>query len=172
MEPCGNCGKKIVFGGEQNRFGRFCNDTCVESNLVNRVRAAVPAEKMEAHVAHAAQCGCAVCGSSDPIDVYEFSTIYSLILFTSSQKRQIVSCRKCGRKRQLFAFVISFVCGWWGFPWGLLKTPFVLLENLIAMAKGAPAKPTFRFSRVVELSVARDVLLVPDPESNEWAEAA
>ena len=171
MDRCGNCGKRIVLGGERNRLGRFCNEKCMESNLVNRVREVVPADQMQAHVLHAATCGCPVCGVDEPVDVYKFSTIYSLILFTWTRDREIVSCRACARKKQGLALVLSGLCGWWGFPWGLLKTPFVLLMNLIELTKGAPAQPTFKLHRVVELNVARTALLGAE-EPFEIREAA
>jgi hypothetical protein len=98
--------------------------------------------------------GCPLCKGPGPIDVHSSHTVWSLLVLTSWQSRSKVCCRKCGIKRQLGGAALSFFCGWWGFPWGLVVTPIQIGRNIHDMC-APPRHPSGQLKRVIGLNMAQ-----------------
>ncbi|MBO9151663.1 hypothetical protein ACFOTA_05560 [Chitinophaga sp. GCM10012297] len=77
---------------------------------------------------------CPHCGKNDSrLNGTESAETMSFLLFTSFKRKLVVGCKSCLNKAVFGALGKSFVLGWWGIPWGLLRTPqsiFINLNNL------------------------------------------
>jgi hypothetical protein len=56
--------------------------------------------------------------------------IKSFILVTSRNPVQGIFCRACAEKKSLRASAVTWLLGWWGFPWGPIYSLHAILINL------------------------------------------
>ena len=56
-------------------------------------------------------------------------TVISFIVFTSSRAEPIIACPNCLDKKNKRSMISTFLLGWWGFPFGILKTPIYIYRN-------------------------------------------
>jgi hypothetical protein len=75
---------------------------------------------------------CSSCGavSAQPRYVI-FWYVISLLLVTSRRTMQGVFCPSCAPKKAFQASAITWLLGWWGFPWGPIWTIGALYRNLL-----------------------------------------
>ena len=75
---------------------------------------------------------CSSCGavSAQPRYVI-FWYVVSLLLVTSRRTMQGVFCPSCAPKKAFQASAITWLLGWWGFPWGPIWTIGALYRNLL-----------------------------------------
>jgi hypothetical protein len=93
---------------------------------------------------------CPRCSGHGPVDVHTSHWVWSLVFFTYWGSNSHICCRKCGRDEQIKACLFSFVLGWWGFPWGLLRTPIQIIQNLTGLFGGpTDSKPSEKLYLVV-----------------------
>ncbi len=101
------------------------NWTPVDSFLL----AAAAAEKAAAN-----PINCTACGAKNARPV-ELAQVTSFLVLTTWRKFDQPLCRPCiarqGRKRML----ISALLGWWGVPWGIIRTPWALWVNQRALSR-------------------------------------
>ncbi|RYY00338.1 hypothetical protein EON78_01445 [bacterium] len=55
--------------------------------------------------------------------------VISFIVFTSYEKKLVIGCPDCLEKANKDAMIKTALLGWWGLPWGLIRTPLALLLN-------------------------------------------
>jgi hypothetical protein len=100
---------------------------------------------------------CPRCSNHGPVDVHKSYWVWSAFLFTRWGSSLHICCRKCGRFEQIKASLFSFVLGWWGFPWGLLMTPFQIIQNLIGLFAGpSDSKPSENLYQTVYKHLQQD----------------
>ena len=76
---------------------------------------------------------CPICGQTNK--KLNGTTIYrikSFLLFTIYKSKPIIACPECLDKNNNKAMISSALLGWWGIPWGLIKTPSFIFRNLKA----------------------------------------
>ena len=74
---------------------------------------------------------CPVCGASDvKLNATLTSEVISVILFTHRRKELKVACPDCLDKANSGAIAKSAVLGWWGIPWGIVRTVQALAANM------------------------------------------
>lgn len=56
--------------------------------------------------------------------------VMSFILFTHYQKKIIVGSPKSLNKKNLSAIIKTLLLGWWGFPWGPIRTIQAIFINI------------------------------------------
>lgn len=56
--------------------------------------------------------------------------VISFILFTQYRKKIIVACPACLAKANNKALIMSATLGWWGIPWGVIRTVQSISQNL------------------------------------------
>ena len=79
-------------------------------------------------------CKCPACGSDEQrLNATEVGTVYSFILFTRHSKEIKVGCPDCLDQANRNAMMNTALFGWWGFPWGVLRT--IQYLDLNAQAK-------------------------------------
>lgn len=73
---------------------------------------------------------CPVCGNADDqLNGTIAYTVKSFIIFTSYHKAPAIACPSCLDKKNNSAMVSTILLGWWGIPWGILKTPLYIYRN-------------------------------------------
>jgi len=54
----------------------------------------------------------------------------SFLIITRHSKKLMIGCADCLDKRMMEANTMSALIGWWGVPWGLIRTPQTLISNI------------------------------------------
>lgn len=76
---------------------------------------------------------CPICGSSKAkLNGTILYTVRSFIFVTSYKKEPIIACPDCLDNESKKSLISTALLGWWGFPWGLIKTPEYIYKNYIA----------------------------------------
>ncbi len=57
-------------------------------------------------------------------------TVKSFIVLTFHQKKPVIGCSSCLQKKINLAMASTALFGWWGVPWGLIKTPQYIYLNI------------------------------------------
>lgn len=85
---------------------------------------------------------CPVCGNTtqklNGTIVYKAK---SFILFSLFQKQAIIACPSCLTRKNNEGIFVSALAGWWGFPWGFIKTPQYIYLNVQAKKKNRNTQP-------------------------------
>lgn len=161
MAKCGYCNSTVIIGGvkTQEKGERYCNDKCYKSAVLLAVSDQIPIETVREQIQVVHQGLCPKCKGRGPIDVHITYQIWSALLLTSWSNRPEISCRSCGRKKQLIGAVSSLFLGWWGFPWGLIMTPVQVTRNVIGMVKSQDElRPSPMLERMVRLGMASQMV--------------
>lgn len=56
-------------------------------------------------------------------------TAKSFVFFSTFRKEHIIGCPDCLDKKNKESIISTALLGWWGLPWGILKTPFYIYNN-------------------------------------------
>lgn len=73
---------------------------------------------------------CPVCKSTEEkLNATMTGSVVSFIIMTNYEKELKVACPNCLDKANNKAMIKSALFGWWGFPWGIIRTPQALLLN-------------------------------------------
>lgn len=73
---------------------------------------------------------CPICANnSAPLNAVLASRAISFVIMTNYERRPVIGCVACLEKRCNKASLISALAGWWGFPWGPIRTIQALVQN-------------------------------------------
>ena len=73
---------------------------------------------------------CPVCGSvSHKLNATVTSKVMSFIVITNYEKKLVIGCPACLSKANSNALVSSALLGWWGIPWGFIRTIQAIIFN-------------------------------------------
>jgi len=76
---------------------------------------------------------CPICGNAtSKLNGTLSYTVKSFILFTSYRADPSIGCPDCLDKKNNDAILSTALLGWWGLPWGLIKTPVYIYRNITA----------------------------------------
>jgi hypothetical protein len=149
----------ILFGGVRAGGQVFCNDKCHQGGYVLSLAQRVPPDVLERQTGEVWRGNCPKCRGLGPVDVHRYHEVWSILVLTRWSTSQQVSCRSCAAKRQAGALAFSFVCGWWGFPWGLILTPVQVARNIVAMCSGPDnARPSADLQKLVQVNLGVQLL--------------
>lgn len=74
---------------------------------------------------------CPLCGSkTSKLNGTVMHTAKSFIFFSTFRKEPIIGCPDCLDKKNQDSIISTALLGWWGIPWGILKTPFYIYNNI------------------------------------------
>lgn len=106
----------------------------LDSSIIKSVEAQnkeLTLEQIDAYCDIVSKLGCPVCGSTaQRLNATLTSEVMSFIFFTQSKKKIKVGCGHCLDKANENALIKSAVLGWWGLPWGILRTPGAIATNI------------------------------------------
>ena len=157
MATCSSCGSFIVVGGVRSGQNRYCNHQCLQVAQQASTAARLPPDIVARRLDEVWRGRCPICKGPGPVDVYKHHKIYSLLFFTRWISGQVVACRSCGRSRQTEAQLFSILCGWWGFPWGLIMTPVQISRNMVARGLAPkPGQPSQDLRQLVMFQLANE----------------
>jgi hypothetical protein len=75
---------------------------------------------------------CSSCGAVSAQPRYiVFWYVVSVLVSTTRKSFQGVFCSSCAPKKAIYASAITWLSGWWGFPWGPIWTVGALYRNLL-----------------------------------------
>jgi hypothetical protein len=70
-----------------------------------------------------------------------------------------LSCGRCGTTAICKGLAITAIFGWWGFPWGIVVTPWQLLNGAKALAnRPRPDEPSDELNRLVRIQIAKSMV--------------
>jgi hypothetical protein len=74
---------------------------------------------------------CPTCGNTtERLNVTMTGEVISVLFFTSYVKRTKIGCPPCLDKAHNSALLKSALLGWWGIPWGIIRTLQAIVFNL------------------------------------------
>lgn len=155
MANCSYCNSFILFGGQTDQTGRYCNGDCQQAGNLLALSQAIPPSQMATLIREVYEGSCPQCGGRGPVDMHKAHRVWSALILTSWSSNPELSCKSCATKRQLGAAAFSGVLGWWGFPWGIVMTPVQVVRNITEMAGGPKSgRPSDLLAKFVRLQVA------------------
>jgi len=93
---------------------------------------------------------CPICKSTDEkLNATMTGSVISFIIMTNYEKELKVACPDCLDKANNKAMIKSVLFGWWGFPWGIIRTPQALLLNNRMKKQNRLSEPNDLFNAFV-----------------------
>ena len=166
MPKCSGCGQFILFGGVRGAGRRYCNATCATKELLQLAAEKLPKELVAESVRKVHEGDCPTCGARGPVDIHVSHSAVSLLVVTRWQSIPQLCCRRCGFKAQVKRLMVSTTFGWWGFPWGILITPFQIIRNIVGIVRPPdPSTPSQELIDCIRLRMATEVITTPRPDN-------
>lgn len=145
MANCAACNTVILFGGVKDGPRRFCSERCHQAGQFLKVADTIPEDLVEHQMATIHAGPCPNCRREGPVDFHDSKRVISFLILTSTKTTPHLVCPACAKSRILNDTLLCMLLGWWGFPFGLIFTPFAIASNLGAMAgAGRSALPSPR----------------------------
>ena len=73
---------------------------------------------------------CPICSStSNKLNATMTGSVVSFIVMTNYEKKLLVACPDCLDKANKDAMIKSALLGWWGIPWGIVRTIQAIIFN-------------------------------------------
>jgi hypothetical protein len=94
-----------------------------------------------------------------------FYEVKSFIFMTTRSAVQGIFCSSCAEKKALSATAVTWLLGWWGFPWGLIYSIQAIFNNLVGGQRPASinarlaAHQAWVFAVLKRLDLARALAL-------------
>ena len=76
---------------------------------------------------------CPVCGSHERLNASKLVLVKSYIIVTTVEKPLIIACPNCIRVNAKRILIKSLLLGWWGIPWGPIRTLWSIVDNVMAI---------------------------------------
>jgi hypothetical protein len=90
-------------------------------------------EELESYSEKLRTLPCPNCGqTANKLNGTIAHSVMSFLIFTTYKTVPIIACPQCLDKKNNNAMISSALLGWWGIPWGLLKTPTYIYRNIKA----------------------------------------
>jgi hypothetical protein len=163
MSNCTNCGQFILFGGIKDGQHYFCSEKCQQrfglAILEQLAQEHISDDLIDQQVNEFHQSDCPCCGGHGPIDFHHSYRCVSFVVLTTFKTIPQLSCRSCARLEKLKNLFITGFFGWWGFPWGIIFTPFYIGKNLNALIFPTPAdQPSEQLRQYVKTKLMTQIL--------------
>jgi len=89
---------------------------------------------------------CPLCDDNQaPLNASKVVIVKSFIVFTTVDKPLIIGCPECIKANAKKALITSSLLGWWGIPWGPIRTLWSLVDNIMALSSKRYHEPTYEF---------------------------
>src|SRR5258706_4353758 len=153
MAICDFCGAS--HRGEHASVGtlRFCTQSCADRGRILQTLDLFPSSAINSYVENTRSGRCAECGAQAPSNIHKSYRVYSVLIYTSWKTLIHYCCQRCGRGHQGSSIVFSGLFGWWGFPFGILLTPWLIFKNIVEMThRDDTASDDLRRIRKIELA--------------------
>lgn len=74
--------------------------------------------------------GCPSCGSDSKLNGTLLNEVVSIVILTHYEKKVKIACPDCLDKASSGAIAKTAVLGWWGIPWGIVRTIQAISRNI------------------------------------------
>ncbi len=75
---------------------------------------------------------CPVCGqNSKPLIGTIIRSVKSFLILTNYKKSPIITCQDCADSKRKNALISTIILGWWGIPWGFIRTPQTIINYFL-----------------------------------------
>lgn len=99
---------------------------------------------------------CPVCKSTaDKLNATLTGNVISFVIMTNYEKDIKIACPKCLDKLNNKAMIKSALLGWWGIPWGIVRTSQALILNSKMKNKNHSDEPTEILTGFVSKRIGR-----------------
>lgn len=146
---------EIIYAATQNATGlrpgvlEIIEDEIKKRNLDLNILEGARAQNREYSLAEITELSqkirnlpCPLCGSKTlKLNGTVMHTVKSFILFSSFRKEPIIACPDCLDKKNQESITSTVLLGWWGFPWGIIKTPIYIYYNIKAKKENRNTEP-------------------------------
>jgi hypothetical protein len=109
----------------------------------------IPEHEQEEIIRKISMFPCPLCGKKQNyLNGFNVMMVRSYIIFTMAEKRLIIACSECISNSAKSALIKNLFLGWWGIPWGPIRTIRSILLNLKAINAenyNAPAREFIEF---------------------------
>jgi len=104
------------------------------------------------------RAACPICGrSGSPLNAYNVTTVKSYLVVTTYSTVLVVGCpgcikeaaQRCIKEAAQRAQRTTSLQGWWGIPWGIVRTIQALHVNSMALRTSNSIRPTKEFVELV-----------------------
>jgi hypothetical protein len=135
MAICDFCGASHRGGHVRVGCYRFCTQSCADRGRILETLDLFPNSAINTYVENTRTGTCAECGAQALSNIHKSYRIYSVLIYTSWKTLIHYCCQRRGRRHQASAILFSSLLGWWGFPFGILVTPWFIVKNIIEMMR-------------------------------------
>lgn len=157
MARCAHC-RSFILGGKKQGSLRFCNDSCYQQGFLAVVADQVAPELVAERLNELRNQECPVCGGEGPVDICTSHTAWSIIVMTSWKDHPRLSCARCGKAAIRRGIAFTSLFGWWGFPFGVVVTPWQLMSNFKSLRRLPGAHgPSPALQEIVQLQIAQEL---------------
>lgn len=121
-------------------------------------------EQIDAYCERIQNLECPQCrSSSSSLNGIVSAQVMSFIVITNYQKKLSIACESCLRKNLNSSLTTSLILGWWGLPWGIIRTIQAITINLKAKKSIQTDAPTDSLRAFVSMNVGLIELHKEDP---------
>ncbi|WP_447637561.1 hypothetical protein [Flavobacterium microcysteis] len=119
-------------------------------------------EELETYSKLLRELSCLVCGNHrEQLNGTASHTVKSFVFVTSYRTKITIACESCLDKKNNDAIRSTALLGWWGIPWGVLKTPVYIYRNVQAKKENKLKKPnnallSFTLGNIGEIETYKD----------------
>lgn len=152
---CGRTGRSVKDQGQ-----KFCSTNCLRNARLMEASVDIPEQEILKHATELKNGTCPSCrGRESKIELRKYYWVWSALFITQWGTSSKVCCKKCGTKSNLLSIISCMLLGWWGIPWGIVKTPVQITSNIAAMFRRFDkSKPSEELIQAARLQLA-EVLL-------------
>jgi hypothetical protein len=94
---------------------------------------------------------CPVCGGrQNYLNAFHIMNVRSYIIITAVSKSMVIACPECISKSDKRALLRNLLLGWWGIPWGPIRTIHSVFFNLDAINSKNENTPTREFAEFIK----------------------
>ena len=94
---------------------------------------------------------CPHCGRKQTyLNAFSIMIVKSYVIVTEVDKPLVIACPECISTKAKSALIKSLFWGWWGIPWGPIRTIHSIFVNLRALNAGTHNEPTNEFREFVK----------------------
>lgn len=107
---------------------------------------------------------CPICSSSSQkLNAAKTGKVISAVFITRYEKKNIIACPDCLDKANQKALYASVFLGWWGIPWGIIRTINAIILNNKSLKENRMNGPNPALISIITSNAGKLELIKNDP---------
>ncbi len=100
-------------------------------DVVENQQKEISAEEITEYVNLIEKSACPKCGLHfENLNASRIHKVRSFVIMTSSSSNLYIACDTCISKEKNKQLIWNILLGWWGIPWGFIKTPMAIVQHI------------------------------------------